>query len=36
MKTPRGVCGFIDWRLDGMISAEIKKVISAGIGKKER
>jgi len=25
MKTPRGVCGFIDWRLDGMISAEIKK-----------
>jgi len=24
-KPPRGVCGFIDWRLNGMISREIKK-----------
>jgi len=24
-KPPRGVCGFIDWRLNGMISREIKR-----------
>lgn len=24
-KPPRGVCGFIDWRLNGMISGEIKQ-----------
>lgn len=24
-KPPRGVCGFIDWRLNGMISREIKQ-----------
>ena len=24
-KPPRGVCGLIDWRLNGMISREIKK-----------
>jgi hypothetical protein len=24
-KPPRGICGFIDWRLNGMISREIKQ-----------
>jgi hypothetical protein len=24
-KPPRGICGFIDWRLNGMISREIKR-----------
>lgn len=24
-KPPRGICGFIDWRLNGMISKEIKR-----------
>jgi hypothetical protein len=24
-KPPRGICGFIDWRLNGMISSEIKQ-----------
>jgi hypothetical protein len=24
-RPPRGVCGFVDWRLNGMISREIKK-----------
>ncbi|MEQ8161652.1 MAG: leucyl aminopeptidase, partial [Smithellaceae bacterium] len=24
-KPPRGVCGFIDWRLNGFISREIKQ-----------
>lgn len=24
-KPPRGVCGFVDWRLNGMISREIKR-----------
>lgn len=29
-KPPRGVCGFIDWRLNGMISREIKQGHIAG------
>ncbi len=24
-KPPRGICGFIDWRLNGLISREIKR-----------
>lgn len=29
-KPPRGTCGFIDWRLNGMISREIKQGVIGG------